>query len=93
MLEEALPVTDRFLTPPWAEGVAEDYEFFGVSIDETRDFAAQALTRRLKVIGLVQRLYVRPSGGGVARRPAADFLADPPPAGRRGLQLPHFGSS
>jgi ribonucleoside-diphosphate reductase beta chain len=53
MLEEALPVTDKVLTPPWAEGVAEDYEFFGVSIDETRDFAAQALTRRLKVIGLV----------------------------------------
>ena len=34
-------------------GHTEDYEFFGVSIDETRDFAAQALTRRLKVIGLV----------------------------------------
>ena len=33
----------------------EDYEFFGVSVDETRDFAAQALTRRLKVIGLVPR--------------------------------------
>jgi len=51
-LEEALPVTDRVLSPPWVEDAA-DYEFFGVSIDETRDFAAQALTRRLKVIGLV----------------------------------------
>ena len=35
------------------EGPAEDYEFFGVSVDDTRDFAAQALTRRLKVIGMV----------------------------------------
>ena len=40
------------LTPPWAED-QEDYEFFGVSVDDTRDFAAQALTRRLKVIGMV----------------------------------------
>jgi ribonucleoside-diphosphate reductase beta chain len=52
MLEEALPVTDRVLSPPWVED-ASDYDFFGVSINETRDFAAQALTRRLKVIGLV----------------------------------------
>ena len=51
-LEEALEVADAVLTPPWAEG-QEDYEFFGVSVDETRGFAAQALTRRLKVIGLV----------------------------------------
>ena len=52
-LEEALEVADAVLTPPWAEGQEDDYEFFGVSIDETRGFAAQALTRRLKVIGLV----------------------------------------
>jgi ribonucleoside-diphosphate reductase beta chain len=51
-LEEALPVTDRVLSPPWVED-ASDYEVFGVNINETRDFAAQALTRRLKVIGLV----------------------------------------
>ena len=51
-LEEAMQVADAVLTPPWATG-QEDYEFFGVSVDETRDFAAQALTRRLKVIGLV----------------------------------------
>jgi ribonucleoside-diphosphate reductase beta chain len=50
-LEEALPVTDRVLRPPWVED-ADDYEYFGVTIDETRSFAAQALTRRLKVIGL-----------------------------------------
>ena len=50
-LEEAMQVADAVLTPPWAED--EDYDFFGVSVDETRDFAAQALTRRLKVIGLV----------------------------------------
>jgi ribonucleoside-diphosphate reductase beta chain len=50
-LAEAMEVADQVLTPPWAE--EEDYEFFGVDIDDTRDFAAQALTRRLKVIGLV----------------------------------------
>jgi ribonucleoside-diphosphate reductase beta chain len=51
-LEEAMEVADAVLSPPWAEG-QEDYEFFGVSVEETRDFAAQALMRRLKVIGLV----------------------------------------
>ena len=40
------------LAPPWAEG-EDDFEIFGVSLEETRAFAAQALTRRLKVIGLV----------------------------------------
>ena len=50
-MEEALPVADKVLSPPWAEG-QEDYEMFGVSLEETRAFAAQALTRRLKVIGL-----------------------------------------
>jgi ribonucleoside-diphosphate reductase beta chain len=52
-LAEALEIADAVLTPPWAQDQADDYEFFGVSIDHTRDFAAQALTRRLKVIGLV----------------------------------------
>jgi ribonucleoside-diphosphate reductase beta chain len=52
MLEESLPVTDKVLSPPWVEDPS-NYEFFGVDINETRDFAAQALTRRLKVIGLV----------------------------------------
>jgi ribonucleoside-diphosphate reductase beta chain len=52
MLEEALPVADRVLDPPWAEA-EDDWEMFGVSKEETHAFAAQALTRRLKVIGLV----------------------------------------
>ena len=51
-LTEALEIADEVLTPPWAKD-QEDYEFFGVRIDDTREFAAQALTRRLKVIGLV----------------------------------------
>jgi ribonucleoside-diphosphate reductase beta chain len=50
-MEEALPAADKVLSPPWAEG-EEDYEMFGVSPEETRAFAAQALSRRLKVIGL-----------------------------------------
>jgi ribonucleoside-diphosphate reductase beta chain len=50
-LEEALEVADRVLRPPWVDEL-DDYEYFGVSIDETRTFAAQALTRRLKAIGL-----------------------------------------
>ena len=48
-LEESLAVADDVLKPPWAQ---EGYEYFGVSIEETRAFAAQALTRRLKAIGL-----------------------------------------
>jgi hypothetical protein len=50
-LEGSLQVADAVLSPPWAEDT-DDYEYFGVDIDETRAFAAQALTRRLKVIGL-----------------------------------------
>jgi ribonucleoside-diphosphate reductase beta chain len=50
-LEESLAVADDVLRPPWAEDIA-GYEYFGVTIDETRAFAAQALTRRLKAIGL-----------------------------------------
>jgi ribonucleoside-diphosphate reductase beta chain len=50
-MEEALPVADAVLSPPWAEDV-DTFEIFGVSIDDTRAFAMQALTRRLKVIGL-----------------------------------------
>ncbi len=49
-MAEALPVADQVLDPPWPE--EEDSELFGASRDETHDFAAQALTRRLKVIGL-----------------------------------------
>jgi ribonucleoside-diphosphate reductase beta chain len=50
-LEQALQVADRVLSPPWVENTS-DYEVFGVNINETRGFAAQALMRRLKVIGL-----------------------------------------
>jgi ribonucleoside-diphosphate reductase beta chain len=50
-LEEALPVADGVLSPPWApEG--DDWELFGYSLAETRQFAGTCLMRRLKVIGL-----------------------------------------
>ena len=50
-LEESLPVADGVLSPPWAEG-GDDFELFGYSLDETRQFAGTCLMRRLKVIGL-----------------------------------------
>jgi ribonucleoside-diphosphate reductase beta chain len=50
-MEESLPIVDAVLAPPWAEEVDAE-ELFGVSIEDTRAFAVQALTRRLKVIGL-----------------------------------------
>jgi len=50
MLAEALPIADGVLDPPWAE--EDDWELFGYSRTETHAFAAQCLTRRLKVIGL-----------------------------------------
>jgi ribonucleoside-diphosphate reductase beta chain len=49
-LEEALPVAEAVLSPPWA--TEEDPGLFGYSLDETREFAATCLGRRLKVIGL-----------------------------------------
>ncbi len=51
MLVESLPVAERVLDPPYAED-GEEWELFGVSKGETQAFAAQCLTRRLKVIGL-----------------------------------------
>jgi ribonucleoside-diphosphate reductase beta chain len=51
MLEEALPVADGVLDPPWADD-EENWDLFGVTKEETHAFAAQALSRRLKVIGL-----------------------------------------
>jgi len=51
MMAEALPVADKVLDPPWATS-DEDWEMFGVSKEETHAFAAQCLSRRLKVIGL-----------------------------------------
>jgi len=50
-MQESLPIADAVLAPPWAEEV-DTYELFGVSMEDTRAFAMQALTRRLKVIGL-----------------------------------------
>ncbi len=50
-LEESLPVADGIFMPPWAEG-GDDFELFGYSMAETRQFAATCLMRRLKVIGL-----------------------------------------
>ncbi|MDX6615867.1 MAG: ribonucleoside-diphosphate reductase beta chain [Solirubrobacterales bacterium] len=52
-MQEVLPIADKVLVPPWAEDMPEDFELFGVSVADTRDFAIKALTRRLKVIGLV----------------------------------------
>ncbi len=49
-LGEALPVAEGVLAPPWAEG--EDFELFGYTLEETRQFAATCLMRRLRVIGL-----------------------------------------
>lgn len=50
-LEEAVPAAEGVLSPPWAPE-EEDYELFGFSIADTRQFAATCLMRRLKVIGL-----------------------------------------
>jgi ribonucleoside-diphosphate reductase beta chain len=49
MLIEVGPVADAVLRPHWYE---EGQEVFGVSLEETREFAMKALDRRLKVIGL-----------------------------------------
>jgi ribonucleoside-diphosphate reductase beta chain len=48
-LIESGPAADGVLTPPWYE---DGMELFGVSLEETREFAMKALERRMKVIGL-----------------------------------------
>jgi ribonucleoside-diphosphate reductase beta chain len=48
-LVECGPAADGVLAPPWYE---EGQEVFGVSLEETREFAMKALERRMKVIGL-----------------------------------------
>jgi hypothetical protein len=48
-LEESRPAAEGVLPPPWYE---EGMDVFGVSLEETQEFAAKALERRLKVIGL-----------------------------------------
>jgi ribonucleoside-diphosphate reductase beta chain len=53
-LAEVAPVADAVLKPKWMEGMSDaDETLFGVSVEETRAFAMQALSRRLKVIGLL----------------------------------------
>ncbi|MDX6632313.1 MAG: ribonucleoside-diphosphate reductase beta chain [Solirubrobacterales bacterium] len=51
MLQEALPVADAVLSPPWVDDPSE-WELFGVTAQQTREFAVTALSRRLKVIGI-----------------------------------------
>jgi ribonucleoside-diphosphate reductase beta chain len=51
-LVEVAPVADGVLRPRWVPDGEEQTEFFGVSVDGTRQFAVNALQRRLKVIGL-----------------------------------------
>ncbi len=50
-IAESLPVTEKVLDPPWVDD-EENWDIFGVSKEETHAFAAQCLSRRLKVIGL-----------------------------------------
>jgi ribonucleoside-diphosphate reductase beta chain len=50
---EILPLAEGVLRPKWIPpDTPEDTEIFGTSLAETRAFAAKALERRLKVIGL-----------------------------------------
>jgi ribonucleoside-diphosphate reductase beta chain len=51
VLEQSIPIADKVIDPPWPE--EEDNDLFGATREETHAFAAQCLTRRLKVIGLV----------------------------------------
>ena len=53
-LQEVLPIAEGVLRPKWVPaGASDDDELFGASIGETKAFAALALSRRLKVIGLL----------------------------------------
>ena len=53
-MADALPLAEGVLRPKWIpEEQPDDVEIFGTTIAETREFAAKALGRRLKVIGLV----------------------------------------
>jgi ribonucleoside-diphosphate reductase beta chain len=51
-LGEVAPVAEGVLRPKWMNASEEDVELLGVRVSETRQFAASALQRRLKVIGL-----------------------------------------
>jgi ribonucleoside-diphosphate reductase beta chain len=49
-LAEVAPIADAVLRPKWY--VEGETQLFGTDLDETRAFAAKALERRMKVIGL-----------------------------------------
>jgi ribonucleoside-diphosphate reductase beta chain len=49
-LVEIGPAADGVLKPKWIED--DDTVYFGSSVNQNRAFAMQALSRRLKVIGL-----------------------------------------
>jgi ribonucleoside-diphosphate reductase beta chain len=51
-LAEVAPVAEGVLRPKWMDASEEDVELFGVRVSQTREFAARALERRLKAIGL-----------------------------------------
>src|SRR5215208_1686302 len=52
-LGEVLPAADGVLRPKWlGDDIEEDTVIFGTSVAQSRAFAARALERRLKVIGL-----------------------------------------
>lgn len=51
-LAEIAPAAQGVLRPKWIDPSEEDAELFGVRVSETRAFAANALSRRLKAIGL-----------------------------------------
>jgi ribonucleoside-diphosphate reductase beta chain len=52
-MAEVLPLAEGVLRPKWIpDDTSEDTEIFGATLQETREFAAKALERRLKFIGL-----------------------------------------
>jgi ribonucleoside-diphosphate reductase beta chain len=52
-MAEVLPLAEGVLRPKWIpDDTPDDTEIFGATLEETRVFAAKALERRLKVIGL-----------------------------------------
>ena len=51
-LAEIAPAAQGVLRPKWIPEGEEDTPYFGSTVNQSRDFAMQALSRRLKVIGL-----------------------------------------
>ena len=51
-LAEVAPAAQGVLRPKWMDEAEEDVELFGARVSDAREFAARALARRLKVIGL-----------------------------------------